>query len=110
MSTSEQRARWRRQASWLTQLGLDDDEGVPVDVVEDLAKAALALLDEVEQLELDRAEARAWAWSDHHRELMYAWVSVAGNLYNGDPAQLPDWLASSRTPDAQDWWPTRTQT
>lgn len=109
MSSSEQRARWRRQASWLAQLGLSDEEGAPADVLEVVANAVLALLDEVELLELDRAEARAWAWSDYHRELMYAWVSVAGNVYHGDPAQLPDWLASAVTPDAQDWWPARPQ-
>ncbi len=66
----------------------------------------LTVLTEVQRLELERAEACAWAWSDYHREVHYDWVSVAGNTYDGGSDELPDWLAGPRTPDAQEWWPT----
>jgi hypothetical protein len=66
-SSSEQRRRWRQRALWLSQLGLAPDDAVPVEAVEEVAGAALALLDELEQLEttlrLERAAAprnRRW--------------------------------------------------
>lgn len=107
-STRAQRDHWRRRATWLTQLGLAREDPAPVDAVEDVSNAVLALLEEVRHLELERAEARAWAWSDFHGELMYDWVSVAGNTYEGDPGQLPAWLVDPRAPDTQDWWPEAT--
>lgn len=105
-STSEQRDRWQRRATWLTQLGLSTEEPTPVDVIEEIAGAVLALLTEVRQLELERAEARAWAWSDYHRELHYDWVSVAGNTCTGGQRRAPGLVGRPRTPDGQEWWPT----
>jgi hypothetical protein len=105
-STSEQREQWRQRATWLSQLGLSTEESAPVEAVEEVADAVLALLGEVQRLELERAEARAWAWSDYHQELHYDWVSVVpGTTYTGEVDELPDWLADSRTPPEQDWWP-----
>ncbi|WP_416957822.1 hypothetical protein ACNKF0_09515 [Nocardioides sp. T5] len=104
-STTAQRELWRRRAVWLSQLGLAPGEAAPVEVLEEVADAVLLLLAEVQRLELERAEARAWAWGDYHRELDYGWVSVAGNRYTGEPDELPGWLADPRTPDQQEWWP-----
>jgi hypothetical protein len=101
----ERHERWRQRARWLTQLGLTADEPAPVDAVEEVAGAVLTLLDEVQRLQLEVAEARAWAWGDYHRELHYDWVSVAGNVYTGEPDELPAWLADPRTPPEQEWWP-----
>lgn len=101
---AEQRDRWRQRASWLSQLGLTAGDPVPVDAVEEVAGAVLALLEKVRRLELDRAEARAWAWSGSHGELSYDWVSLV-RTYDGDPDQVPAWLADPRTPDVQEWWP-----
>lgn len=94
----------RRRATWLTQLGLAGDDPVPLAAVEGVADAALGLLAEVEWLERQRAEARAWAWAGHHGMLEWDWVGVAGNVYAGEPDELPGWLASSVEPDRQDWW------
>lgn len=47
MSTPEQRARWQQRALWVTQLGLAEDDPVPVEAVEDLAAAVLTLLEEL---------------------------------------------------------------
>lgn len=51
MSTAEQRARWRRRATWIDQLGLAEGESVPSEVAEELAEAVLVLLAELEQRE-----------------------------------------------------------
>lgn len=51
MSTGEQRTVWRQRATWLGQAGLTDEEGAPVEVAEELARAVLGLLDEVRRLE-----------------------------------------------------------
>lgn len=105
MSTREQRQSWRLRAQWLTQLGLTDDEPAPVEAVEEVAYACLSLLEEVRRLELERAEARALAWFDHHRWAERWWFRVAGCTYDGDEEDLPEWLQSSVKPPAQDWWP-----
>jgi hypothetical protein len=55
MSTPQQRALWRRQAAWLAQLSLTPDDPTPVDVLEEVANAVLALLDDVDRLERDAA-------------------------------------------------------
>lgn len=57
MSTEQERALWRRRAAWLTQLGLDEGEYAPVEVLQEVAEATLRLLDEVDRLERERAEA-----------------------------------------------------
>lgn len=101
----ERRASLRGRATWLSQLGLSSDDPPPVEVIEDVAHGALSLLDQVEKLELELAEARVWAWADRHGHLEYAWLSVAGRTYDGDPDQLPDWLVDPRTPVEQEWWP-----
>lgn len=105
-SDASSRDLLRRRATWLTQLGLTGNDPVPVEAIEGVAHGALTLLAQVERLERERAEARAWAWADHHGELEYDWVSIAGNEYTGDAEELPAWLTTSVAPDAQDWWPT----
>ena len=50
MSTLEQRTRWRRRATWLTQLGLAPGESAPAEIVEEVGHAALVLLDEIGRL------------------------------------------------------------
>lgn len=106
-SVSASRDLLRRRATWLTQLGLSGDVPVPVEAIKGVACGALALLAQVERLERERAEARAWAWANHHGVLEYAWVSVAGNEYSGDADELPAWLTTSVSSDAQEWWPTQ---
>lgn len=102
----EQHARWRQRAAWLSQLGLADGDPTPVAAVEEVADAVLDLLDEVARLQLEVAQARAWAWAGRHGHLEYAWVSVVpGQAYDGEPDQLPAWLTDARTPPEQDWWP-----
>ena len=65
MSSPGQRARWERKARWLAELGLAEGESAAVEVIEDVASAALSLLDEVGRLEarlawLSRAVAEGW--------------------------------------------------
>lgn len=57
-SPLEQRRRWRQRAMWLSQLGLAPEDGVPVEAVEEVADAVVALLDEIEQVELRLADSR----------------------------------------------------
>lgn len=59
MSTTEQRVSWRQRATWLSQAGLAEEEGAPVEVAEDLAAAVLTLLDEVQALEQNLKVERA---------------------------------------------------
>lgn len=61
MSTVEQRTQWHRRATWLSQTGLAESEGAPIDVAKELASAVLALLDEVQRLEQNLAGQRAVA-------------------------------------------------
>ena len=56
MSTTEQRTRWRRRATWVSQLGLAEGEAVPSDIAGELAEAVLVLMAELEQRE--QADAR----------------------------------------------------
>lgn len=105
VSGAEQRDRWRQHASWLAQFGLTGDDTLPVDAVEEGADAFLTLLNVVHHLELERAEARAWAWAGIHGELDYNWGTVSGNTYDGNPDELPAWLVDARTPASQEWWP-----
>jgi hypothetical protein len=102
----EQHVHWLQRAAWLSQLGLADGDPTPVSAVEEVADGVLALLDEVGRLQLEVAQARAWAWSGQHGYLEHAWVSVVpGQTYDGEPDQLPEWLTDARTPPEQDWWP-----
>jgi len=55
-SLVEQRAHWRRRAGWLADLGLAPGDDVPVDIIEEVANAALTLLDENERLREDLVE------------------------------------------------------
>ena len=50
---AEQRSSWRQRAVWLAQLGLSPVEETPVEIVEEVANAALILLDENERLRED---------------------------------------------------------
>lgn len=86
MTSDEDRARWHRQAIWITQLGLSTDETAPAELADELAKAVLALLDEVANLENDRYEARrigTWLY-DH---------SPGVRLYLGNTSEWP-WLTA----------------
>lgn len=90
MSTPQQRAQWHRRATWLTQLSLAPNDPTPIDAVEDVADAVLALLDEVASLEEDRLEARrigTWLY-DH---------SPAIRRYLGDTSEWP-WLMENNPP------------
>jgi hypothetical protein len=102
LSVAARRDLLRRRATWLTQLGLSGDDPVPLAAIEGVPDAALGLLVEVERLERQRAEARAWA--GHHGMLEWDWVGVAGNVYAGELDELPGWLASSVEPDRPNWW------
>jgi hypothetical protein len=57
-SSTEQRRRWRQRATWLSQLGLAPEDDVPVEAVEEVADAVVALLDELERVELRLANSR----------------------------------------------------
>lgn len=85
MTTPKQRARWHRRATWLSQLGLDLDDPVPVQPVEDVAEAVLALLEEVQRLEGQLREARRiGAW-------LYEHLSPGARRSLGDVSEWP-WL------------------
>ncbi|MGY2703284.1 hypothetical protein [Nocardioides sp. HB32] len=106
MSTPEQRRHWYQHAAFLAQLGLDDDPAL-VDIIEEVANACLALLDEVRRLERDRAEARAWASSEFHRHYDRRWLPTvkAAGLEGGWDWDVPGWMTDSTEPLGQDWWP-----
>lgn len=72
MTTREQRERWGRSARWLAELGLASDEAAPVEVIEEVANGALALLHEVDVLE------RRLAWLS--RAVSEQWPTLATDL------------------------------
>lgn len=92
MTSHEDRARWHRQAIWITQLGLSTDETAPAELAEELARAVLALLDDVANLEGDRNEARRIGTWLYDR-------SPGVRLYLGDTSEWP-WLTADTAHDS----------
>lgn len=87
MSTPEQRAHWRRRATWLTQLGLAPDEPAPAEIVEEVGHAALDLLDEIDRLEDELRESRRiGVW-------LYDHLSPGVRILLGDVSEWP-WLVT----------------
>ncbi|PUA82065.1 hypothetical protein C7S10_08575 [Nocardioides currus] len=87
MSTPDQRAQWRRRATWLTQLGLAPDDPAPAEIVEDVTHAALQLLNEIERLEDELRESRSiGVW-------LYDHLSPGARILLGDVSEWP-WLVS----------------
>lgn len=82
MSSPEQRREWRQIGRFVSQLGLAEGEPLPVAQVEELANAVPVLLDEVQQRETERDEARAWARGYEHRIFLF------------DTSHPPDWLTA----------------
>ena len=83
MTSVEQRAQWRQRAEWLAELGLAAGEPAPVEVIEEVANAALTLLDEVDRLEAQLTEARAYARGFEH-----------GRFSGLDTGHPPEWLTA----------------
>jgi hypothetical protein len=87
MSTPAQRAHWRRRATWLTQLGLADDEPSPVETVEEVGQALLHFLEEIERLEDELRESRRiGVW-------LYDHLSPGARILLGDVSEWP-WLVA----------------
>ena len=87
VSTPEQRAQWRRRATWLTQLGLAPDEPAPAEIVEEVGHAALDLLDEIDRLEDELRESRRiGVW-------LYDHLSPGVRILLGDVSEWP-WLVT----------------
>lgn len=76
MSSREQREKWRQLGLFVSQLGLAEGEPAPVQAIEDLANAVLALDDEL-------AEARRWARS------CYDAMSTGTGL---EVSRVPTWM------------------
>lgn len=55
-SPAELRSHWRKRAGWLAQLGLSPTDDAPVEIIQEVANAALILLDENERLRGDLVE------------------------------------------------------
>jgi hypothetical protein len=107
VSSRDERERWEQRAAWLAQLGLAEGEPAPVEHVEDVANATLALLAEVGRLEREVAHARAWAWSEFHRHYDERWLPTVEvpELESGQDWDVPRWLTDSTEPHRSDWWP-----
>lgn len=88
MSTPEQRAHWRRRATWLTQLGLAADEPAPAETVEGVGHAVLQLLDEMERLDDELRESRRiGVW-------LYDHLAPGARILLGDVSEWP-WLVTN---------------
>ncbi|WP_416956736.1 hypothetical protein ACNKF0_06425 [Nocardioides sp. T5] len=88
MSTPEQRAHWRRRATWLTQLGLASDEPAPAETVEEVGHALLDLLSEIERLEAQLRESRRiGVW-------LYDHLTPGTRILLGDVSEWP-WLVTN---------------
>ena len=107
MTTEEQRNTWIQRAHWLAGLGLTEDEGAPTDIAEELADAVVTLVAEVRLLERERADARAWAWSEFHRDWEGGWLpyTPVPELTPPWDWDVPSWLTDATKPTEQDWWP-----
>ena len=55
--------------------------------------------DDVKQLRREISEARAWAWSEFHREYSERWLGLDAADY-----AVPVWLADPTPPDRQHWF------
>ncbi len=87
MSTPHERGRWRRRASWLTQLGLAPDDPAPAEAVEEVSHAVLDLLNEIERLEDELRESRRiGVW-------LYDHLTPGARILLGDVSEWP-WLVS----------------
>ena len=88
MSTPEQRAHWRRRATWLTQLGLAPDEPAPAETVEEVGHALLHLLSEIQRLEAQLRESRRiGVW-------LYDHLTPGTRILLGDVSEWP-WLVTN---------------
>ena len=92
--------------------GSTDDRGVVLEhgqrALWELNRRLLAAREGVERLRTEVREARAWAWSEFHREFDSRWLATADapDLEGGWEWNPPQWLTDPRAPVEQAWLTT----
>lgn len=82
MSSPEQRSAWYRLAAFVVQLGLDPEEGLPVDWGEVLADAVLGLVAEVDRL---HNQLELWRHADDLRNQQLQRLALRVSGQTGEP-------------------------